>query len=562
MLAMLIARFAPLLGAVLLPFALQAPGAGAPQVTIINPPGGSAEQTADATSIASATLPVAYTEAQVATILGRAHAAYDGYRAVRSRLRAHDSREQAFAQRATAFQHRLHAVERLIADEKKKPTYGGQQAIGEALTWLDRGALLVEYDLQRVRLRAAQEAVAPNRSFGVVLAPGGARQSPTGAIAWPPAGEVALALAAGEAESFQIVIIPFWEPLTGVKVAVSDLYHEEALDRIAASRIQTWLVETVITSQTVGREVLCADPLTPARPFDVPATATQAVLIDLRAHPHQAAGPYEGAITITAEGALEPIKLPLHVTVWDFSIAEAMPAVAFWAQNDYLQASFAGEQPTQFIRDWQAFLAPFGLRLYRPQTTTDSATGWSGWHTAAPMPGAGLTGRDPFALEMPTAIEYRRVGWARWAQEGIVPPAAGPQWLVRGWITIDAAGYRPGDPPAAPLVRQGRPAEGPVEPPGLVYLTRASQPQPTVSLLALRDGIEDYAYCRSLARCLAKARQDGSAGWFTRRRWGKLLDLAPALTDLQRPVADGGALLAERRAAIARALEEAHAPED
>jgi hypothetical protein len=508
---------------------------------------------------------VRYTAAQVDTILDRADKAWRGYFRLRPLLRAGDAREQAFAHRAVVLRARAGAMERLLADEKRNPTREGPQTITDGLTSLDRSTAAVEYDLDRISLRIKQEAVLPpGLPFCVCIAPAFVRISPTGPTNCPPATKPTLTLAAGEAESFQLIVVPYWDRLERVRVRVSDLFRRNSIDRFGPDQVKLWLVESVATTSTVGRGQFWPDPLAPPRPFDLPATASQAILVDIRARRDQPAGAYTGTLTVRTDN-FGTFTLPLEVDVHAFALPEGplpdvenqtlRPAVAFRARNDFLQARLAVPGPSIFVRLWQEFLGAYGLALYRQAGPGDSAAGWLPWLGEGTFPPGAARLQDPYSPTAPTAFAFRQAAWAAWKQQS-GNPAAEHRWLVNGWVSLDPSTSQPAGTGAPPLVRNRWLPGQSLHPPGLIYLNHAGESEPTLRLITLRDGIEDYQYLDHLARQLDEVKKRKAAGWWKRRKWANLLRVDSKLCDPSRISAELASKILSRREEIAAAIEE------
>lgn len=498
---------------------------------------------------------VRYTAAQIELILERAHNAWAGYVQLRPRLRRGDLHEQAFTHRAAVLRAQTNAIERLLAAEKRKPTKEGPQTISDGLTGLDRATAAVEYDANRIALRMAQEAVLPpDQPYCVCMAPAFVRVAPLRPATCVPATEVNLSLAGGEAESFQVVVVPYWEPIRNVRIQVGELFLRDGIERLPASQVKLWSVESVATSAPLGREHLWPDLLTPLRVFDVPATASQSVLVDVRARAGQPPGLYGGRLTVKGDD-VATMTLALHVRVRPFALPEAPPPrVAFRARNDFLQTRFAAPDPSRFVRTWQHFLADFDLGLYRKAGPDDSAAGWTPWlGEFPPMPVEALPA-DPYSPAAPTSLACRQAAWAGWNLQRRDPSPR--QWLVNGWVSLDPSVPAAG-PLLAPLVRIRWESAVLPNPPGLIHLNPEGDPEPTLRLVALRDGIEDYRYLELLAQSVNEAKTRRAAGWWKRRRWNALLRVEPQLGDPNRLTPELATELLHRREALGDAIEDA-----
>jgi len=506
-------------------------------------------------TLATAQTEVRYTATQIEEILRRARSAWRHYRQMRKQLGTADSHEQALAQRAVALRARVRAVDRLLATEKRQPTREGPQTVITALNSLDRATAAVEYDLDRIALRTAQETLLPpNQPFCLCVAPAFARIPPAGPTPCRPATKVDMTLAAGEAEGFQLVVVPYWERLEGVRVEVGNLFRRDSIDRLGPEQVRLWLTASAATSPTLGREMLYPDPLTPARPFDLPASASQAILVDIRAQRDQPPGLYEGHIMVRANN-LRPMTVSLHIRVRPFALPDDTSRVAFQVGNEFLQTRLATTQSSHLARTWEQFLAPFALGLCRESAPGESTNPWLPLRATYALPPAEAPSADPYSLAAPTSLAYRQAGWAAWQADRNRPSRA-PQRLVSGWVSLDPPPRESAEPPDAPIVRCRWSPEEWANPPGLIYLNHLGRPEPTLRLVAIRDGIEDYRYLELLAHRLAEAKRLKTARWWKRRRWERLLPIDPKLCDPTQNSLELGAKLLLRREAIAAAIEQ------
>jgi len=498
---------------------------------------------------------IRYTADQIETVLARADAAWRSYRRLRVRLDSVDSHEQALAVRATALRAMTQSVERLLGKEKRKPTKEGAQIIADALNSLDRATAAVEYDSDRIALRMAQESLLPpTQPYCLCLAPAFARVSPLAPTACPPTNRASATLAAGEAGSFQLVIVPYWNPIVGVRIELSDLFRRDSIDRFGLDQIRFWLVESVAGTSTLSRVQFMPDPLAPLRPFDLPATVSQAVLVDIRARRDQPAGVYEGHLTVRPQN-LAATSIALQIVVRPFTLPDGVPEVSFAARNESVQKQFLSSPSVRFIQQWQSFLSAFGLGLYRPKGFADSAEGWLPWPTGQPAP-IGMPGGD---VELPALygyLPYRQTAWNAWLERQRRGSDA-LRWLVNEWVSLDPASSEPLRQRTAPFVRSQRSGKSSENPPGMIYVNRQGEPEPTVRLIVLRDGVEDYRYLALLARKIAETQERKAAGWWKRRRWKRLLDIDPTLFDPKRAAPEAFSKMQAHREKVVAAIVEA-----
>ncbi|MBM3335092.1 hypothetical protein FJY63_10570, partial [Candidatus Sumerlaeota bacterium] len=464
------------------------------------------------------------------------------------------------------------AVERLIADEKRKPTRDGPRTISEALTSLDRSVAVVEHYFDRVVLRNAQKAFLPSEQpFCLCVAPAFVRVSPQAPTDAKPASKVELSMAVGEAESFQAIVVPYWERLERVRVVVEDVFRYDSIDRFDPDQIRVWLVQSIAVSSPVGRDLLWPDPLTPARPFDLPSTASQSVLVDLRARKDQPPGLYKGRLTVEAANCAS-MTISLSVEVRPFALPGPSPLdPAFQPRNDFLQERLAALASGASALVWEPFLANYGLSLYTQTSADKSLTSdwrpWLGEHR--PLPTEALAA-DPYSLAAPNCFAYRRAAWAAWSAQQD-KRATRRRWSVNGWVSFDPPTRPQPIRTIAPLVRSRLSAEQSTSPQGVIRVNDIGDPEPTLRLIALRDGIEDYHYLATLERLIADVKSRKAASWWQRRKWNPLLRVEKRLiagsdlSDLSDPseLSDRwkrsqetlSALLAQREA-VARAIEE------
>lgn len=512
-------------------------------------------ETPISTALAPQQPEVRYTAAQIEAISRRARNAWRSYVHLRPQLGAGDSHEQALVRRAVVLRARARAVERLLADEKRQPTKEGPQTIALALTSLDRATAVVEYDLDRIALRIAQEALLPaNQPFCVCVAPASARIPPAGPTPCQPATEASLTLAAGEAEGFQLVVVPYWKWLKGVRVEVGDLFRRDAIDRLRPDQVRLWLAASAASRPTLGREILWPDPLTPARPFDLPATASQAILVDIGARRDQPPGLYEGHLTVKANN-LRPMTISLRILIRAFTLPDDRPKVVFRAKNDFLQTRLAAPPPSHLVQTWERFLAPLALGLYRQSDPANSTAQWLPLQGAYGLLPAETLSADPYSPAAPTALAYRQAGWAAWEADRRGKSKAQHR-LVSGWVSLGPSAPVSAESSLVPIVRTRWSPEKRINPPGLIYLNHLGKPEPTLRLLALRDGIEDYRYLELLAHHLTEANRLKTAGWWKRRKWKRLLRIDPKLCDPTQNSLELASKLLRRRDAIADAIEE------
>jgi hypothetical protein len=354
-------------------------------------------------------------------------------------------------------------------------------------------------------------------------------------------------MAQGEAESFQLVVVPFWTDLENVRIEVGKIFRREGIDRFDPEQVRVWLVQSVASSGTIGAQY-SPDPLMPFRSFNLPAAYSQSILITVRARSDQPPGVYDGKITVSSEEH-GSIAVSLRLLVRSFAIPDDRPVVTFRAVNEALQGALSMPKSSRTVETWNRFLAPFRLHVH---TASEGviARPWLEGNVSTLM--AAPAG-DAYSFDAPTALAYRAAGWAAWDKR---QAASGPApWLVRGWVSVDAFESTPAGAGGAPRVRNRWPESRAGHPPGMVYLNRMGEPDPTLRLVALRDGIEDFACLDVLARLLDRATRRKAVGWWTRRRCNKLLEIDSDLVDPERIAPGDASELLERREKVAEAIE-------
>jgi len=238
-----------------------------------------------------------------------------------------------------AAQRRAEAIcTRLEAWEKRLDPKAGALASAD-LEAAQRDLATLADESRRVQWQAAAARVfgIPDPGFAVSVAPPGQRVSARNPAFAPSAqltGSCELAAAAGEAESFQVVVIALWDRLAAVDVAASDLLPVRGTHSAAnvspqpplpASAVTVALVDEV---QVRPRAELAPeeagwipDPLLPPRPFDVEPGAPRSVLVTISVPPELLPGDYQGTVTVRPKG-LEAVRVGVRLHRWDFALLE------------------------------------------------------------------------------------------------------------------------------------------------------------------------------------------------------------------------------------------------
>jgi len=143
---------------------------------------------------------------------------------------------------------------------------------------------------------------------------------------------VELWAAAGETESFQVVVLSLWEPLRAVDVTWSELRPEGRRKgpRLPRSAISANVVSELWVYPRADvppeRAGWMPDPLLPLSPFDVEPGSLRAVLVSARVPLDLPPGDYQGTLSVRPLG-LEPVQLTLRLHRWDFALVDSHFAV-------------------------------------------------------------------------------------------------------------------------------------------------------------------------------------------------------------------------------------------
>lgn len=140
-------------------------------------------------------------------------------------------------------------------------------------------------------------------------------------------GPARISACRNERESLQVVVGAGEQPLSQVRVEVSDLRHEAGGAVIPSARTLANPVGYVKTNRPrypVDRVGWWPDPLMPSGPVAVEAGGRQPFWITVHVPDSAAPGRYMGAISVSAEG-LADREVGLELTVWDFTLAATPP---------------------------------------------------------------------------------------------------------------------------------------------------------------------------------------------------------------------------------------------
>ncbi len=136
-----------------------------------------------------------------------------------------------------------------------------------------------------------------------------------------PTDTVSVSLARGEMEGFQLVLMNVMNHCKGVSVSIGDL--KDSKGNTLPSTSITWnpvgYVKTTVPKYPVTYTGWWADPLLPARPFDLEPGKVQPVWVTVKCPRDLPAGQYAGKVTISAAGG-ESRLVTLAVNVRDFTL--------------------------------------------------------------------------------------------------------------------------------------------------------------------------------------------------------------------------------------------------
>ncbi|MGD0094472.1 MAG: hypothetical protein ABSE73_31575 [Planctomycetota bacterium] len=165
------------------------------------------------------------------------------------------------------------------------------------------------------------EIVAGKFTFNTGVATPLERIPRLGGPAYRPAGAAAIALARGESEGLQLVLLDVSRPCKGVTIAAKA--PDEAAGRALPAEWVSWnpvgYVKTTPPKYDVPRTGWWADVLLPAKPFDLEPGKVQPVWVNVRCPREAQAGTYLAKLEAgTPDGEKHAVRLT--VTVWDFAL--------------------------------------------------------------------------------------------------------------------------------------------------------------------------------------------------------------------------------------------------
>ena len=137
-----------------------------------------------------------------------------------------------------------------------------------------------------------------------------------------------LAMARNEFEGIQVLVCPIGGELKGVTLQWTDLAGPEGA-KIPKEDIEYFLPDVFRMHANAkikdwyfhGKNFDVPDPLTTARPVDLPPHRSAPFWLNVRTRPATRAGTYRGTITVRPANA-PPRELKLAVRVWDYTVPE------------------------------------------------------------------------------------------------------------------------------------------------------------------------------------------------------------------------------------------------
>ncbi|MBN1865474.1 MAG: DUF4091 domain-containing protein [Victivallales bacterium] len=153
---------------------------------------------------------------------------------------------------------------------------------------------------------------------------------------------VRLTAAGNEHESFQLLIIPFWQELKDVAVSFSDLKGPSV---IPASSCRYSIVDYVAIENydpdRTGMREREPDILWPGKPFNVSKGSLQPLFIDIHVPPRTQPGAYAGEVRVTAAGQTAVQEIGVQVHPFDLPGVNTL-SVDTWFGPAYCWARFYG----------------------------------------------------------------------------------------------------------------------------------------------------------------------------------------------------------------------------
>ena len=177
------------------------------------------------------------------------------------------------------------------------------------------------------------------------------------------ASRVRLDAAGDEAESFQLVVVPDGQDLSGVTVDASALKGPGGEVPLRWHRVG--YVETSQPKYVVDYVGWWPDPLYPAGPFDVSAGQRQPLWLTAEVPADQLAGEYQGTVTVSCGDA--KVAVPVTLRVRDFTLprpgalATSFGLYAWVLSGWYHKEAYQQAMKPEVFQRWCAFLNHYRL---------------------------------------------------------------------------------------------------------------------------------------------------------------------------------------------------------
>jgi outer membrane protein assembly factor BamB len=170
----------------------------------------------------------------------------------------------------------------------------------------------------------------------------------------------AIHLARNESEAFQLVVVPLWRELRGVKISAGDLLTTAGGGRIAAENISiapVGYVEIGTPEYSFPVEKIGAWPdiLLPDEPVTIPAHQdAQPFWVTVTTKPDTPPGAYRGTLRVEADGC-DAVEVPFEVEVWDFALPDHTTLkTSFWMNEGQIARFYGydGRLPWELRKQW------------------------------------------------------------------------------------------------------------------------------------------------------------------------------------------------------------------
>lgn len=172
-----------------------------------------------------------------------------------------------------------------------------------------------------------------------------------------------LSMAANEYESIQLVLVPLWKDLEGVRVSAGDLAHSSGAGVLPAADISVYRVDYVEIGPpeydwNVEKLGYYPDVLYPENTTSVPASQdAQPFFLTVRSRPSTPPGIYSGVVRVEAKD-YAAIELPLSVQVYDFVLPdETHLDTSLWISEGFLKSFYKYPERVPFAvrKRWYDF---------------------------------------------------------------------------------------------------------------------------------------------------------------------------------------------------------------